>query len=388
VRHVDNLLATLVAHAAAPKAIEEDAVTEIWAWLLRHDSTAWLALRELLVARPCFAASRLPHAPAQFRTQVTVPHPRNGECRYDLVLDWFTPRLRVVLEAKVQAGLTFHDGHDEGGTAVPPAHQVDRYLDVAALATEGTAFVLTISRGRLAVGAAAETHHCFAGQLTWQRLHDVWMARLRDRAGTDATSSLAHQFLSLLEVRNMATPTITFDDLVAVQKYARFRDWVLSVVTEARDGLAQGGAFKEFVAPNERGWQEDHGRIGYRIWRSVGDDSFAFLGAWHAEPCIHAGVPDLYFFLSTRRDGPAQKQLDDRAPEIRAAIELLATRDPYAIWGYDPGGWETVWAVRSFANVLAETDPRAAAVDFYRCCWESAQDSGLLSMFVAATTKG
>lgn len=71
-------------------------------------------------------------AEPEIATEVWAPHPERGSCRYDLVLDWYEPRLRVIVEVKVWAPLTMHAQLEPMTEVTTSVDQLQRYLDVAA----------------------------------------------------------------------------------------------------------------------------------------------------------------------------------------------------------------------------------------------------------------
>jgi hypothetical protein len=142
-----NLLETLLGFAYG----EEDPITEILAWFLRMSPHLRAGLLETFDAVVRRSGAALPRTPAgeidepTVQTQLIAANPRGTACRYDLVCDWHSPRVRLIIEVKIWAGLTWGvDAGVENGE-VAPAHQVSRYLAVAAGSPEIRTHVVVLA---------------------------------------------------------------------------------------------------------------------------------------------------------------------------------------------------------------------------------------------------
>jgi hypothetical protein len=160
------------------------------------------------------------------------------------------------------------------------------------------------------------------------------------------------------------------------------------MLTHARDSLVGGdGALKSFFKGNASAWQDDHDRIGWRIWVDAKDvNTFAFVGIHVGQGTIHEEVPDLYFFVQAKKGSDAQKALDARGDAIRGAIEALTTETTRAY--HHPGGWETYGIRRSLVEIARAADPADATTAFFRECVSSEPGKQLLSIYLAAVRTG
>lgn len=384
-----NLVDTLLRFAAGRPA-EEDPLTEVFAWILERDQTA---LSEVIAVLRRVAVRRgipieLPDGAPRLSTQLVVPG-TDGSCsRYDLVLDWAT--LRIVIEVKVHAGLT-PSGLTDGEAPGPVRHQVDEYLAIAR-ASERRSLVFTLAPGSLAVGAAASAHELYGGHVLWQDVHDALRRAARSRvphAMGPAVRAITEQTMGAMEARSIAAPRITFDSLLAVKRYAAFRQSFDPMLTHAWTTLHDDGTLAGFEKIDKRAWQQDvHDRLGYRLWADRKDPSvFGFMGIWLGDDTLVEGMPDLYFFLEVPARSSAQEAIDSRGADVLAAIARLGSTDPRVQWGCAPGGWQTIWAVRSCADIVTESEPREALTAFFRDAVTRAREEGLLAIYLDAVRR-
>ena len=387
-----NLLETLLGFAQG----EEDPITEMLAWFLRMSPRIRTGVLETFDAIMRRSGAALPRAPGgeidepTVQTQLIAANPRGTGCRYDLVCDWHSPRVRLIIEVKIWAGLTWGvDAGVEDGE-VTPAHQVSRYLAVARNSPEIRTNVVVLAPYAVDMGFGATTPPGFSGQLPWQAVHDA-MARsvaAGELAGDPTMMTLAQNFVHLLETKRMAVPKLTFDVLTSVSRYRQFEKSARMMLTHARDSLVgDDGALKGFFKGNASAWQDDHDRIGWRIWVDSKDiNAFAFVGIHVGPDTIHEEVPDLYFFVQARKGSDAQKALDARGDAIRGAVEALTTETTRAY--HHPGGWEIYGIRRSLVEIARATDPADATTAFFRECVSSEPGAKLLSIYLAALRPG
>ncbi|UJR86704.1 hypothetical protein [Sandaracinus amylolyticus] len=374
-----NLLDTLLRFAASSQHAHEDPITEILAWLLWNEPAFMRAFVELLSRRvPALARASL-----QPDTQVITPRARGGGvCRYDLVLEDRRAPARVVVELKIDHDLT-PSGAELDSTC--PRHQVHDYLELAEADPPGSHWVFTLAPGLVDVGEDAERHPCFGGHLRWQEVHDAFARVLRlDRSDAlePTAKALATQFLEVMEARQMAHPKLTYDGAVAARRFMRFRQSFTEVVTAAWNEMHADGTLEGFIKVNAAAWQDEHQRLGYRLWvRSKDTTHFGFIGLYLGDDTTFDDVPDLYFFLEAPPKSPAQRALEQRAADVTAIVASLNARDARTVWRFSPGEHQVVWATQSIAHALADTDPRAAILAWFRQTVLAARDGGLLSIY-------
>lgn len=379
-----NLLDTLLRFAAGSQPAEEDPITEILAWLLATEPALLRAFTQLLSRRvPSLAKATLRPS-----TQVVMPRAQGrGVCRYDLVLDDRRVPVRVVVEAKVNHGLT------PSGASVEPAsvprHQVHDYLALARLDPAGSHWVFTLAPDPMDLGGEADADSCFGGQLRWQEVHDAFARALRTSGGTSlvdpAARALAYQFLDAMEARHMAHPKLTHDGAVAARRFVKFRRSFTEVVTAAWNEMHADGTLDGFIKISAAAWQDEHERLGYRLWAPPRDTTqFGFIGMYLGDDSMLEDLPDLYFFLEAPPKSAAHRALELRGSDIAAIVAGLAQRDPRTAWGFSPGEYQVVWAVQSVAHALADADPRGAILAWYRSVVAAARESGLLAIYFDA----
>jgi hypothetical protein len=378
-----NLVATLLRFASTPTAREEDPITETLAWLLDRERVFLAAFLTVVAAR-CSVLRPLAEnvEGIAIATQVVVTRVGGGVSRYDLVLDLDAPRMRVVVEVKVRASLTSSAIGDDGART-----QIDDYLALAERAP-GVNVVLTLGGDSLVAGAA-RSHPCFGGHVFWQEVHDA-LARVlrrdrRERTLDPAARLIAEQFVATMEARSMATPRLSFDGLLSVRRFMQFRAAYEEIITSAWSALHEDGTLAGFVKISKAAWQDEHQRLGYRLWTSRSDTkNVAFIGISYADDSIIDDVPDLIFFMEVAPRTPAAAAFTAHAPAITTAVEKLAARDPRARWQYVPSGWPKVIAARSLADVVADPDPRSRTHEFLRAAVSAARDEGLVKLYLDA----
>jgi len=352
---MDNLLNTLVDYASAGCSRTEDPITEVLAWLLRADQELRLAFLGALVQR----ADRegrgrrlMAQGSFEVETQVVMCRARGlGVCRPDLVLSNRVAGEKVLVEIKVHADLT------------PTAHggrtQLDDYLDIAE--AQGNAIVYVLAPRRMVISGATN-RPCFGGQVRWQSVYDAFRDVLARRKVDGVAALHVQQFLELMERKKMAVPPLSFEGALAVRAYTKFRDslraCVDAVVSDLDPALTAG--FGE-----RSKWAEGrHGRMGYSL-KTVNGGGFAFMGVYHGDEPGSDELPELYFFLEVPRGSPAQEALDEEAGALKTAIAKLNEGPGLIRYGYDLGGWETLWAVQGLSHVIAAADQPRAIGDFF-----------------------
>jgi hypothetical protein len=222
-----TLLATLLDYASSQRAHEEDPITEILAWLLDHDERVCAAFVRLLAPERV----SIPAGPPRVRTQLTGP---GG--RYDIVLDWAHPKLRLIVEVKVNANLTYGELEGEDG-AKADTDQITRYLSQ----TGDDTYVVALATHALELPAKTSAHARYLGLIRWQAVHDVLLHGLTDEVSPidPEARGFARQFVHLMEARRMAGPKLTFDGMTAGYRFFAFRDAILPVLEQARDEVFQ-----------------------------------------------------------------------------------------------------------------------------------------------------
>ncbi len=383
-----NLLETLLSFAYG----KEDPITEMLAWFLRSSPALRARVLDAFDVVLLRRGARLPRgqdgtiAEPAFLTQVVAPNANGTDCRYDLVCDWHAPRVRLIIEIKIWAGLTWgiERSADDGSTV--PSHQVSRYLAVAAASPEIRTHVVVLAPYNVELGGAASDSGAFAGQMTWQIIHDAFARSVAaDEHARDPTMArLALEFVRLLENQRMSVPKLTFDVLTSVSRYRRFEKSVRMMLTHARDNLVgEGGALNGWFKGDSRAWEDDHDRLGWRVWLDAKDSlAFAFVGAYVGSETLHEDIPDLYFFLQVRKGSDAQKRLDENADAIRPAVESFTSDTTRGY--YRPGEWVTIGIRRSLVEVARAADPTDATTSFFRECVTSPRGKELLDLYQRA----
>jgi hypothetical protein len=245
-----NLLTTLLHFADGSPRREEDPITEIFAYILKTHGEIRTAFVEKIRQRICDVTVPKLGDPV-IATQVNVPAVDGGTCRYDLVLTWGAPRLEIVVEIKVRAGLTWKRIEDEeGGTT--NVHQIERYVALAKRETHAPAprICPRIEPFPVEVGEEVARVHQYLGCMLWQEVYDLLRATV-GRAGRGEGHAhrmpLVEQVLKLMEERHMAAAHFTFDTLTSVSQYIKFRRTLDHVLTQAKDTLIEEGALSCFA---------------------------------------------------------------------------------------------------------------------------------------------
>lgn len=200
-----------------------------------------------------------------------------------------------------------------------------------------------------------------------------------------AYDALIIDFIGLLENYGMATPKLTFDALASVYPYNEFYDAFGAILRSAEQSLRYKGLLDRFERVTDRKWQEEHHRIGYRLFTSKTDRSrFAFMGLWCGPEPIIDGVPDLYFFLELGRESDACERLDDQGGQIAAAIAELNALGDMKKWNYAPGGYETIRCRMSMLELVRAPDAAKAAEEFFAECLVDLEKYQMMSMYFRA----
>jgi hypothetical protein len=152
-------------------------------------------------------------------------------------------------------------------------------------------------------------------------------------------------------------------------------------LTEARDAVINSGVLAGFERVTGKHWQNAHDRIGWRVFASPKRDCFLFMGVYHGDLTLQPGIPDLYLFLEMARGGSAQRTMDQKAATIEAAITYLNANALGITWGYVPGGYESIWAVKTTADISEESF-ESEATSFYRTCALALKGCGILDEFL------
>lgn len=369
--------------------VEEDPATEVLAWFLRESPPLRTALlvrfNEVMIGN----GASLPWTPAvafgepTVSTQVVVADPRGGSCRYDLVIDWHEPRVRLIIEVKVWAGLTWKLETDPNTAEKLPADQVNRYIRLARDFPEVRTHVITLAPYMVEFDTLPPAP-AFAGHVSWQVVRDIFERVVRSDALDTTMRLLATDFVSVMEVRHMAAPKLTFDALTSVYRYRRFQESITTILTHARDALVAEGSFAEFEKGSSRNWQDAHNRLGWRLPLSSDSSGnhFAFIGLYVGPDTLHEEVPDLYFFLELQNGSAAQKMLDGHQEDLARQVSSLSTDTTR--WYFYPGGSEAIGACRSLVEAARTQDPTDATTNYFRDCIKNLQECGLLALFLNA----
>lgn len=355
-----GILATLYRFARSPASHEEDALTEVLRHLLEEDQDVLYEVLKALRLPP--GPMVRPSSAPTVETQATEPDPVGGHSRYDLLLTW-PEGVRLIVEVKVAAGLTMKTvAGDDGETRA--VDQLHRYLSRAHC--EPTTFVASLGIRVADLPSTVIADDRFVGALSWQQLHTfVW--RVLDRDPTDPSSTLRKEWLDLLEDTELATAPLTFEGLTSVYKYNAFHEAFGEALDGAVDRIAEEGLLEPFERPTANKWQEDHDRIGYRLFVDSDRTRMAFIGLWHGDDTEHHEVPDLYFFYEVAKDSPAAKFIDDKGTEIVSMLDNLDTPSG-GKWAFERGGYETIHCTMSMVDVVRQPDPAAALADFFADC--------------------
>lgn len=374
------IIRKLLGFAASSSAHAEDAITELLAFVVREDRAKErilvTCLDEILGAR---GRPQLPTTRPRVSTQVVVggAGPDAGRC--DLVLDWAAERVRVVLEVKITAPLTWTSS---GGRA---QHQVDRYLSVVSDDSFARGLVFVLSPDRIDIGDAVG-HTSFGGHVPAQRLHDLLRRSVRGRDAASATDWAARELYLAMEDLRMATPTMTLDGLTSVYRFVRFRDALHTALSRARDELLQGGPLAKFAGPKRNELQNAFERMGLKVWaRDDHSGAFAFIGIALDDASVHEEVPDLYFFLELPPKDTAHTRVRTWIEEHPAEMERLRTTAPTLRWNV--GGADSYQLIEARATLLdavAAPDPAARIAQFFRQCAVELDEVGLLGEYLAA----
>jgi hypothetical protein len=354
---------------------QEDVLTETLAWFLEHCSP----FRELVLTAVdgLLTDHRLPgeegYRPRpRVETQVTERDLKEGLCRYDLVLSW--PGERVIFEVKVWADLTWRS--DSDGEA---RHQLGRYLQTAVARPDMRTHLLVLAPAAFDEQLTQQQRQGFIGQLLWQDIHDL-LLKIEDC--DDTMMMLAVDFARALEKRHMAIPKVTLEDIGSVVPYQRFIASLRFILEAVRDRLLREGEIEGFVKYSVRDWQDEHQRIGWRYWVRTNDPHhFAFTGIYVGPDTLRPGVPDLYFMLEAPPKSRVRDAFDGKSGDITALMTSLS-RDGVT-WSFVPGGYETVRARMSLADLLVEErDHMAAVMRFFRTTTAALRGTPLWREFV------
>ena len=344
---------------------QEDVLTETLAWFLRHCAPfrqACLADFETLLVDQRFPRADGVIAPPGIDTQVVEADSKEGTCRYDLVVSW--PGTRLIIEVKVWADLTWRQDSDG-----ERRHQLSCYLTTSRARRDVRTYLAVLAPGVFDEGLGDEDRAGYIGQRSWQHIHDL----LRALDGVDATMKmLADDFARSLEIRHMAIPHVTLEDMRSVIPYRRFNESLRVILTGARELLLREGALAGFAKNNA------HGRTGWRLWpNNTNPGYFAFVGIYAASGG-DTDVPDLYFMLEAPPKSALQRAFDARAAEVRDKLSRLG---PSTKWSFHEGGYEMIRARRSLSTVVDQADHAAPVVDFFRDTLKQLRGTGLLADF-------
>jgi hypothetical protein len=154
-----------------------------------------------------------------------------------------------------------------------------------------------------------------------------------------------------------------------------------AALTYVRDVLVGDGTLSGFEPVTWRHWQDAHERLGWRLFTTTKRDSFAFMGIYTRDDSLQSGHPDFYFFLEANRYSRTQKAMDAQGNRIMERIRRLGAEHPGITWEYVPGGWESIRARKSTADVPAASF-QAEAIEFFRTSARSLRDCGILDEFL------
>lgn len=222
----------------------------------------------------------------------------------------------------------------------------------------------------------------------WTRADDAWANVVRGIRATIEQLSTLVPIAAPAPAAPAGTPAASNAPAApaSLDIYAAYHG-LKSVLTTAKDALISEGLVEDFVPPTGKHWQEDHDRIGWRLFVDRRRESFAFMGVYEGEETICRSVPDLYFFLEMKRGGDAQKLFDAQKAQINQWVKMLGATHPHITWGYTAGGWESVWAMKSLNVVAVSDDARAATIEFFRTVVMAMRSCGLLDEYVTQARK-
>ena len=181
----------------------------------------------------------------------------------------------------------------------------------------------------------------------------------------------------------MADETLTLADVVAVHPWLRFRRRFVGLLDASIEQVRAEGLL-EGLHLSPRTWQDAHQRMGYLAPVERGHPgAFGFLGLYVGPESVFEGVPDLYFFMEVPRGTGPQREVDARAVEITDLLTPLNRQGRNIYWGYKPGGWEGLWAVKSLLDVVRSGEPGASMTAFYQHTLYEARHTGLMDIFLA-----
>ena len=135
-------------------------------------------------------------------------------------------------------------------------------------------------------------------------------------------------------------------------------------------------------------WQDDHDRIGYRLFIDRDRSRFAFMGLWHGEGSLQESTPGLYFFLGVARGTRAQEALDEQGARISRALVGLNEAESCVHWEYEAGGYEAIQCRTSMLEVLRASDTAKAMEQFFKGCLNSLTRQGILDLYFQAISCG
>ena len=219
---------------------------------------------------------------------------------------------------------------------------------------------------------------------SWSNRDDeAWADVVRGlREAFEQISSKTHIPNRIVEPAEAPSESIA-NDTCSIQVYAKHGGF-RSVLTDAKDVLISEGHLSDFEPPTTKHWQHKYERVGWRLFVDKRRDSFGFMGIFEGETTIRKGIPDLYFFLEMRRgDICTERGISDSKVQIlRERIVRLGAQHGTIKWGYEPGGYQSVWAVRSLFDMATCKDVPSATIDFFRTCVTSLRQCGVLDEFL------
>jgi hypothetical protein len=370
-----SILKTLLDFARSDRG-EEDSMTETLAWFLRRSEGLRRHFTDLLSERLRRRGLEVALDGAhRVRTQLVEP----DAGRYDLVLDEEVQDLRIVVEVKVS------DWSPEPTCDPAPQgsqDQLARYLRVAA-ARPGRSFVVMLVRDPFAAPVSVRTHPSYIDAIFWSDLHRIFKVWLGTSPADPFARELGTEFVNVLEVRRMVTPTITPEGLASVWPYMAFHAAIESALATTRAALWERGVLTGFAPDNARRWQEDHERIGFRLPVTAALEHFAFVGVSHSRNVVVPEKPDLMVFLETPPQLDPRRRINAAYSEVERAVEAL-NAEGHARWKAYREGYQVVVARKSLRDVLEVEDQHRAIRDFFVGCFEGLRRTGLLQRYVDA----
>jgi hypothetical protein len=362
---VDNLLATLLQLAPARN---EDAITEIFAWILRHDPVVCMQFVTLLRN---VRATPLPDTLPRVATQVT-----EGNARYDLLLQW--QEARAVIEVKVDASLGWRAVAEAPPEAPTVESQVAKYLRRANVPGSLPTWVFTLSSESLPLESATCGHVRCGGQLHW---HDVRRVLEACPSAEPSVARVSAWFLDLLRRKGMTYEPLSREGLAAVAPYLAFKRTVDAMIDRSVHALKGESTFQALARGGT--WrQEAHQRIGWVLARDRAAGHLAFVGISVHPLALRDGSPDLLFFLETPPSKPAAAALRAERPVWEATVAELNARGT-ARWALGDG-WPIVSATEDLSTLLDVADQTRAMLEWYRGRLADVSNSGLLTRYLTA----